>query len=59
MMEDEALKAQFEAWFESQYKRKPCPNVKANDEPHDSTYMTMFADGAWKGWLAAYKIYGE
>ena len=52
MNKDEALNMEFEEWFENQYKHKPMPNPKQGDEPHTSVYMTMFADGAWKGWKA-------
>lgn len=53
MNKDEALKMEFEAWFKKQYGHKPMPNTKNGDEPHPSVYMTMFADGAWKGWKAS------
>ena len=46
------IKNEFESWFERQYSRKPTPSSKSGDLPHTSSYMTMFADGAWKGWQA-------
>lgn len=42
----------FEAWFEQQYGKKPMPSPKHGDEPHNSVYMTMYADGAHRGWQA-------
>ena len=53
MTKDEALKLEFEEWFEKQYGHKPMPNTKHADKPHPSVYMTMFADGAWRGWKAS------
>ncbi len=49
------MNKEFEEWFESQYGKKPMPSPKNGDEPHDNTYMTMFADGAYRGYEAAYK----
>lgn len=47
---------EFEEWFESQYGKKPMPSPKNGDEPHTNTYMTMFADGANKGWQACQSL---
>ena len=46
----------FEEWFERQYGKKPMPSPKNGDEPHTNTYMTMFADGADKGWQACQSL---
>jgi hypothetical protein len=43
----------FSEWFEKQYGAKPQPSPKKGDISHSSVYMTMFADGAYKGWQAA------
>jgi hypothetical protein len=50
---------EFELWFESMYGRKPIPSTKNGDKPHTSYYMTMFADGAWKGWKESSQRYIE
>lgn len=42
----------FESWFERLYGRKPQPSAKQGDLPHTTVYMTMFADGAFRGWAA-------
>lgn len=47
---------EFEEWFEGQYGKKPMPSPKNGDEPHTNTYMTMFADGADKGWKACQSL---
>lgn len=49
----EQCKIAFEKWFEKQYGAKPQPNPKKGDAPHSSIYMTMFADGAYRGYIAA------
>jgi hypothetical protein len=47
---------EFEEWFERQYGKKPIPSPKNGDKPHTNTYMTMFADGADKGWQACQSL---
>lgn len=47
---------EFEEWFENMYGKKPMPIPRNGDDPHESVYMTMFADGASRSWQACQSL---